>query len=143
MRRSEAISSSVAIWVISRAAMLSSAAQAVISSITSRLVLAHHVDAAPRLGAHEALALELRHRLAHRRAADAEIGREPPLVEPDLGAAAIDVHGGDGVLQRRVGLLLETRRAGERIDGDTPLSGSGGVIGSLGGTLDAMQHGKA
>ena len=34
-----AISSSVALWVISRAAMLSSAAHAVIISITSRLVL--------------------------------------------------------------------------------------------------------
>ena len=39
MRRSEAISSLVAFSVISRAAMLSSAAQAVIISITSVLVL--------------------------------------------------------------------------------------------------------
>ena len=39
MRRSPAISSSLAVCVISRAAMLSSAAQAVIISITSRLVL--------------------------------------------------------------------------------------------------------
>ena len=39
MLRSDAMSSSVALSVISRAAMLSSAAQAVISSITSRLVL--------------------------------------------------------------------------------------------------------
>jgi hypothetical protein len=39
MRRSEAISSSLGVSVISRAAMLSSAAQAVINSMTSRLVL--------------------------------------------------------------------------------------------------------
>ena len=39
MRRRPAISSSLAVCVISRAAMLSSAAQAVIISITSRLVL--------------------------------------------------------------------------------------------------------
>ena len=39
MVRSEAISSALAFSVISRAAMLSSAAQAVIISITSRLVL--------------------------------------------------------------------------------------------------------
>jgi hypothetical protein len=37
--RNCAMSSSAAFWVISRAAMLSSAAQAVIISITSRLVL--------------------------------------------------------------------------------------------------------
>ncbi len=37
--RSVAISSSLAVWVMRRAAMLSSAAQAVISSITSALVL--------------------------------------------------------------------------------------------------------
>ena len=70
--------------MISRAAMLSSAAQAVIISITSRLGLAHHIDAAARHRAHEALALELRHRLAHRRAADAEVLRELALVEPDV-----------------------------------------------------------
>ena len=52
------------------------------------LGLAHHIDAAARHRAHEALALELRHRLAHRRAADAEILRELALVEPDLAAAA-------------------------------------------------------
>ena len=49
------------------------------------LGLAHHIDAAARHRAHEALALELRHRLAHRRAADAEILRELALVEPDVG----------------------------------------------------------
>ena len=81
------------------------------------LGLAHHVDAAPRHRAHETLALELRHGLAHRRAADAELVRQPALVEPDLGAAAIDVHRGDGVLQRRIGLALEACRTGERIDG--------------------------
>ena len=70
--------------MISRAAMLSSAAQAVIISITSLLGLAHHIDAAARHRAHEAFALELRHRLAHRRAADAEILRELALVEPDV-----------------------------------------------------------
>ena len=37
------------------------------------LGLAHDIDAAPRHRAHEALALELDHRLAHRGAADAEV----------------------------------------------------------------------
>ena len=78
--------------------------------------LAHDIDAAARHRAHEALALELRHRLAHRRAADAEILRQAALVEPDLGAAAIDVHGGDGVLERGIGLALEICRARQRID---------------------------
>src|ERR1051326_8129402 len=83
--------------------------------------LAHHIDAAPRLGAHKTLALELRHRLAHRRAADAEVGGETPFVEPDLGATAVHVHGRDGVLERRVGLALQTRRPLERIHGNAPL----------------------
>ena len=61
--------------------------------------LAHDIDAAARHRAHEAFALELRHRLAHRRAADAEILRELALVEADVLAAAIDVHRHDDVLQ--------------------------------------------
>src|SRR5262249_30970710 len=79
---------------------------------------AHHVDAAARNRAHEAFAFELRHGLAHRRPADAEILRQAPFVEPDLSAAAIDVHRGDRVLERRVGLPLETRRAGQRTNRD-------------------------
>ncbi len=79
--------------------------------------LAHHIDAAPRHRAHETLALELRHGLAHRRPADAELMRQAALVEPDLGTAPVNVHRGDGVLERGIGLALETRRVGERIDG--------------------------
>ena len=82
--RSEAISSSLAFSVINRAAMLSSAAQAVINSMISRLGLAHHIDAAPGHRAHEPFALQLRHRLAHRRTADAEVLRQAALVEPDF-----------------------------------------------------------
>ena len=82
--------------------------------------LAHHIDAAARHRAHEALALELRHGLAHRRAADAEILRQPALVEPDVGAAAVDVHRDDDVLQRRIGLVLEARWIADRIDRHVP-----------------------
>ena len=78
--------------------------------------LAHDVDAAARHRAHEALALELRHRLAHRRAADAEVLRELALVEPDVGAAAVDVHRHDDVLQRGVGLVLEAEGGVDRLD---------------------------
>ena len=82
------------------------------------LGLAHDVDAAARHRAHETLALELRHGLAHRRAADAEIERQLALVEPDVGTAAIDVHRHDDVLQRRIGLALEAGRGVDRLDRD-------------------------
>jgi hypothetical protein len=55
------------------------------------LGLAHHIDPAPRHRADETFALELGHRLAHRRAADPEIGRELALVEPHLAALVIDI----------------------------------------------------
>src|SRR5664279_4986930 len=71
------------------------------------LGLAHHIDTATRHRAHEAFAFELRHRLAHRRAADAEVVRQLALVEADVVAAAVDVHRHDGVLQGGVGLVLE------------------------------------
>ena len=65
----------------------------------------------PRRGTErtKTLALELRHRFAHRRAADAEVLSELALVEPDVVPVAIDVHRHDGVLQRRIGLVLEAR----------------------------------
>ena len=90
--RRAAISASVARSVASRAAMLSSAAQTVIISRISRLVL--RTTKTPRRGtdAHEALLLEQRHRLADRRAADAEILRQLALVEPDVARVAVDVH---------------------------------------------------
>jgi hypothetical protein len=72
--------------------MLSSAAQAVISSITLGPCLAHHIDAAARHRTHEPFALELGKRLTHRRAADPEVRRELPLIEPDVRARAIQVH---------------------------------------------------
>src|SRR6185312_3773321 len=80
------------------------------------LGLARDVDAAARHRTHETLALELRHRLAHRGAADAELLRELALVEPDVIAAAIDVHRHDDVLQRLVGLVLEAERGVDRLD---------------------------
>jgi hypothetical protein len=75
--------------------MLSSAAQAVDHLDHLALGLAHDVDAAARHRAHEALALELRHGLAHGRAGDTEFLRQLALVEPDFGARAINVHGHD------------------------------------------------
>src|SRR5262249_58250547 len=53
---------------------------------------------------------------AHRRAADAEIRSEPPLVEPDVGPAAIDVHGRDRVFERGTGAALEAVRAADGLD---------------------------
>src|ERR1035437_5093183 len=73
------------------------------------LGLAHYIDTAARHRAHEAFAFELRHRLAHRRATDAEVVRQLALVEADVVAAAVDVHRYDGVLQGGVGLVLEAR----------------------------------
>src|SRR4029079_2644175 len=49
---------------------------------------AHDVDAAARHRAHKTFAFELRHRLAHRGATDAEVLRQTALVEPHFGATA-------------------------------------------------------
>src|SRR5690348_2103027 len=67
----------------SRAAMLSRAAMTVTISTISRLVL-RTTKMPPWPGADKAFLLEHGHRLADRRAADAEPLREPPLVQPDL-----------------------------------------------------------
>src|SRR5215471_18879809 len=80
------------------------------------LGLANDVDPAPGNRAHETFALELGHGFAHRRAADAEIRSEPPLVEPDVGPAAIDVQGRDRVFERGIGAALEAVRAADRLD---------------------------
>src|SRR5262249_6177938 len=80
------------------------------------LGFADDVNPAPRNRAHETFALELGHGFAHRRTADAELRSEPPLVEPDVGAAAVDVHGHDRVFERGVGAGLEAVRAGDRLD---------------------------
>src|SRR5262249_22004434 len=80
------------------------------------LGLANDVDPAPGNRAHETFALELGHGFAHRRAADDEIGGEPRLVEPDVGPAAIDVHGRDRVFERGIGAALEAVGAADRLD---------------------------
>src|SRR5262249_49458721 len=69
------------------------------------LRLTHDEDAAARKGAHKAFLLQEGHRLADRRAADAEPLREPPLVEPDLLPTVVDVHRGDRPVGRPVGLI--------------------------------------
>jgi hypothetical protein len=57
----------------------------------------------------------LRHGLAHRRAADAEILRQRALIEPDFGAAAVHVHADDDAFERRIGLVLEVERGVDRL----------------------------
>jgi hypothetical protein len=86
------------------------------------LGLAGYIHAATRHGAHETLALELRHGLAHRRTADAKIFRKAALIKPDFGAAAIDIQGSDGLFQRGINLMLEVFRAGQRRDRGPRLS---------------------
>src|SRR5262249_42259902 len=78
----------------------------------------HHIDAAPRHRAHEALALELRHRLTYRRTADAEVLCQAALVEADLGTLPIDIKRDDNVLERRIGAALEACRTGDWLDRD-------------------------
>src|SRR5262249_23276942 len=80
------------------------------------LGLANDVDPPPRHGAHKTFALELSHGFTHGRAADAEIQSEPPLVEPDVGPAVIDVHRDNGGLERRVGATLVAIRAADALD---------------------------
>src|SRR5262249_62214363 len=64
------------------------------------LGFAHHIDAAARHRADKALALELRHGLAHWRAADAELFSKAAFVKADFIAAAVDVHANDRRFQR-------------------------------------------
>src|SRR5262249_61994018 len=47
---------------------------------------------------------------------DAKSRREPPLVEADISAAAIDVHGDDGVLERGIGAALEAIGTADALD---------------------------
>ena len=72
--------------------MLSRAAQTVIMSRISALVL--RTMKMPRAGddAHQALLIELGQRFAQRRAADAEALRQIALVEAQLGLVGVDVH---------------------------------------------------
>src|SRR5712671_6475964 len=80
------------------------------------LGLANDINSAPRHRTDKAFALELSHGFAHGRAADAEIQREPPLVETDIGPTAIDVHGHDGILERGIGAALEAVRTSDALD---------------------------
>src|SRR5262249_55059125 len=65
------------------------------------------IDAAARPGADKALLFEQAHRLADRGAADPEVLRQPPFVEPDLARMVVDVDRGDRPLQRGIGFLRE------------------------------------
>src|SRR5215813_973249 len=104
------------------------------------LGLAHYVDAAARHRPHEAFALKLRHRLAHRCAADAEVLRQPALVEPHFGALAIDVERDDHVLERRIGPILEACRAHDRFDRDRRATQLVGGLGAM--RTVARTHGR-
>ena len=80
------------------------------------LGLAHHDHAAPRHRADEPLLLQHRQRLADRRAADAEVLRQLPFVQADLAGMAVDVHFGDGALDRVAGLLAQADADLQRLD---------------------------
>ena len=78
------------------------------------LGLAHDEDAAARNDPDQALLVELRQRLAQRRAADAEALRQIALVEPQLGIVGVDVHVHDGGLERLVGARLQAQAFADR-----------------------------
>ena len=103
------ISSSLARSQSSRAAMLSSAAQARIISMISALLL--RTIRTPRRGSTRTRpsCWSRAERLAHGRAADAERGGEPLLVQPQVGVGAVDVHREDRLAQRLVGQLGDAR----------------------------------
>src|SRR5262249_42924402 len=79
------------------------------------LGLAHYIDTAPRHRAHKALALELRHRLTHRGAADAEGWGRGACAEPPPRARPKDARREDDPLERRVAPALEAGRACHRL----------------------------
>src|SRR5262249_20662081 len=62
----------------------------------------------------KALTFELRHGLAHRRAADAQLLGQAAFVEPDFVATAIDVHADDDGFQRGIGFVFEAERSIDR-----------------------------
>ena len=80
------------------------------------LGLAHDEDAAAGDDPDQAFLVELRQRLAQRRAADAEALRQIALVEPQLGVVGVDVHVHDGGLERLVGARLEAQALADRSD---------------------------
>src|SRR5262249_26653153 len=80
------------------------------------LRLAPHVAPPPRHRADKSFALELRHGLATRRAADAEVDRQFAFVEADFAGGAVNVHGRDRVFQRGVGTALEALDGRDRLN---------------------------
>ena len=97
------------------------------------LGLAHDEDAAARHRAQEAFLLEQRHRLADRRAGDAERLRQLPLVEADLVGVRVDVGVDDRLLQRGVGLVAEADVGVDRLQRERRRSArrSPAAVGSL------------
>ena len=79
------------------------------------LRLAHDEAAAARHRAQESFLLEQRHRLADRRARDAERLAQLALVQADLVAMRIDVRVHDRLLQRRVRLVAQARVGRDRL----------------------------
>jgi hypothetical protein len=73
-------------------------------------------DPAPRQGAQEAFLLEQRHRLADRRAADAEGATQLALVETDFLTVRVNVGVHDRLLERRVGLVAEADVGAQRLE---------------------------
>ena len=85
------------------------------------LGLAHDINPTPRYRAHKALALELRHGLADRRARDTEVLRQGALVEAHLaGPLNRRVDREDHVLEGDVGALGERRGVSEGRERDAP-----------------------
>ncbi len=80
------------------------------------LVLLDDEHAAPRFRTDEAFLLQNRQGLAHGRPADAEILRQLPLVQPHLVRTPIDVHVGDGGLERFVRQGPKTGAGDDRLN---------------------------
>ncbi len=89
------------------------------------LGLADDVDTAPRYRADESFLLEQRQRFSNRGPADAERRRELPLIQPQFLVWIVDIGVRDRVLEKRVGLIAQTRcvqrRERERSRGGRPL----------------------
>src|SRR5262249_1203584 len=75
---------------------------------------AHDVNSPARHRAHKALTFQLRHGLAHRRAADAQLLGQAAFVEPDFVVTAIDVHADDDGFERGIGFVFEAERSVDR-----------------------------
>ncbi len=108
------------------------------------LRLAHHMDAAARDRVHEAFLLQDRQGFADRRPRDTKVLRKLAFVQADLTRMAVDVHVGDGALDRFAGAPAKTQADVQRLNSQPWLAVVGQALlrVSLPDILHTVYHGR-